>query len=126
MKASNGEQGIALERYYQFTLWLVPTIEKFPRSQKFLLGDRIQQLGLTVLELLIEATYTRDRRAILVRVNLALEKLRTLIRLAKDLRHLELQRYECAAALVRVLGRGSLTRLQRGNSFTIGQAETSR
>jgi hypothetical protein len=23
-------------------LWLVPTVDKFPRSQKFLLGDRIQ------------------------------------------------------------------------------------
>ena len=57
MKANNGEQGIALERYYQFMLWLVPTVEKFPRSQKFLLGDRIQDLALTVLEQLIEATY---------------------------------------------------------------------
>ena len=25
-------------------MWLVPTVEKFPRSQKFLLGDRIQRL----------------------------------------------------------------------------------
>jgi len=26
--------------HFQFLLWLIPTIEKFPRSQKFLLGDR--------------------------------------------------------------------------------------
>jgi hypothetical protein len=34
--------GPALEAHFQFLLWLIPTVEKFPRSQKFLLGDRIQ------------------------------------------------------------------------------------
>ena len=34
---------------YRFMLWLVPTVEKFPRSQKFLLGDRIQSTALDVL-----------------------------------------------------------------------------
>jgi hypothetical protein len=32
--------GPALEARQQFILWLVQTVEKFPRSQKFLLGDR--------------------------------------------------------------------------------------
>jgi hypothetical protein len=32
--------GPGLEAMYRFTLWLVPTVEKFPRGQKFLLGDR--------------------------------------------------------------------------------------
>ena len=32
--------GPALERMYRFLLWLVPAVEKFPRRQKFLLGDR--------------------------------------------------------------------------------------
>ena len=31
-------------------LWLMPTIEKFPRSQKFLLGDRMQGAALDILE----------------------------------------------------------------------------
>lgn len=62
MKAVSGEQGIALERFYQFVLWLIPTVEKFPRSQKFQLGDRIQTTALAVLELLIEATGSLQRR----------------------------------------------------------------
>ena len=53
--------GPALETMYQFLLWLVPAVEKFPRRQKFLLGDRIQTTALDVLERLIEATYTRAR-----------------------------------------------------------------
>ncbi len=53
--------GPALEAMYRFVLWLVPTVEKFPRSQKFLLGDRLQTTALDVLERLVEATYSRDR-----------------------------------------------------------------
>jgi len=57
--------GPALEALYRFLLWLVPTVEKFPRSQKFLLGDRIQVTALDVLERLIEATYDRRREGAL-------------------------------------------------------------
>ena len=68
--------GPALETMYRFLLWLVPAVEKFPRRQKFLLGDRIQTTALDVLERLIEATYTRARRDTLAEANLGIEKLR--------------------------------------------------
>jgi hypothetical protein len=97
--------GPALEAHRQFLLWLVPTIEKFPRAQKFLLGDRIQTTALDVLEALIEATYTRERRAHLARANLGLEKLRHFIRLAVELKHLDLRRYEHAARSLDEIGR---------------------
>lgn len=97
--------GPALEAHQQFLLWLVPTVEKFPRSQKFLLGDRIQGAALDVLEALIEATYTRDRRAQLARANLGLEKLRHFFRLAVELKHLDARRYEHAARSLDEIGR---------------------
>ena len=52
--------GAAVEAHYQFLLWLLPSVEKFPRSHKFTLGGRIEAIALDVLEALIEATYTRD------------------------------------------------------------------
>ena len=97
--------GPALEAHRQFLLWLVPTVEKFPRSQKFLLGDRIQATALDVLEALIEATYTRDRRSHLARANLGLEKLRHFFRLAVELKHLDVRRYEHAARSLDEIGR---------------------
>ena len=97
--------GPALEAHYRFMLWLVPALERFPRSQKFLLGDRIQGAALDVLELLIEATYTRERTGHLARANLGIEKLRFLMRLAGDLRHLDRRRYEHAARCVDDTGR---------------------
>jgi len=46
MDGSRQHAGIAVERAYQFLLWLIPTVDKFPRSQKFLLGDRMHGLAL--------------------------------------------------------------------------------
>lgn len=97
--------GIALEKCYQFLLWLVPTVEKFPKSQKFLLGDRIQNLALDVQESLIEATYSKNPAAHLNDANLRLEKLRFLFRLALDLKYLDLRRYEFAARAIDEIGR---------------------
>ena len=97
--------GPALEQAYRFVLWLVPTVEKFPRGQKFLLGDRIQATALDVIEHLVEATYTRARARLLREANLGIEKLRFMFRLAKDLRHLDPRRYEHAARSLDEVGR---------------------
>jgi hypothetical protein len=104
--ADNARQtGPALEAHRQFLKWLVPTVEKFPRSQKFMLGDRIQATALDVLEALIEATYSRDRRGHLARANLGLEKLRHFFRLAVELKHVDGRRYEHAARSLDETGR---------------------
>lgn len=97
--------GPAVEAMYGFLLWLVPTVEKFPRSQRFLLGDRIQTIALEVLERLIEATYSRSRAALLDSANLGIEKLRFLFRLSHDLRYLDLRRYEFSARRLDEIGR---------------------
>ncbi len=49
----------AVPKLYDVILWLLGRVEKFPRSQKFTLGDRTVNHVLDTLELLIEATYTR-------------------------------------------------------------------
>jgi hypothetical protein len=97
--------GPAVESCYRFLLWLEPTLEKLPRSQKFLLGDRLQATALDVLERLIEATYSRQRGNLLAQANLGLEKLRFLFRLGKDLRHIDLKCYEHAARRLDEIGR---------------------
>ncbi len=103
-ESKQAEPTTALEAHYQFLLWLVPTLEKFPRSQKFLLGDRIQTTALAVLETLIEATYQRTRRALLASANLGVEKLRYLLRLCLDLGHLSTRRFEYAIRLLAKVG----------------------
>lgn len=45
-----------LGAHYRFVVWLVPTVERSLRSQKILLGDRIQATAMDVLEQLVEST----------------------------------------------------------------------
>ena len=120
--------GPAVEAHFQFLTWLVPTIEKFPRSQKFTLGDRIHSTALDVLEALIEATYTRDRRAQLSRANLGLEKLRFFFRLAVELKFLDTRRYEHAARSLDDVGRmvGAWTKAHATHNDGVGHGQAAR
>jgi hypothetical protein len=97
--------GPAVEAHYQFLLWLVPTVDRFPKAQKFVFGDRILNLALEVLEFLVEAAFTKDRKAHLARANLGIDKLRFLLRMSADFRFLDRRRYEHAARLLDEVGR---------------------
>jgi len=87
-----------------FLLWLIPTVEKFPRSQRFVLGDRIENLALDIFELLLEASYLRNNRTVLTSANLKLEKLRHLLRLATDLKLITVKKLEHAVRLLYAIG----------------------
>lgn len=91
---------------YDLLLHAVPCLAKFPRAQKFVLADRLQNSLTDLLELLIEAYYTRDeqKRAALYAANLRIEKTRFLIRLSKDLHCLDLRRYELLAGKLNEIG----------------------
>lgn len=47
-----------IEEFYGFVKYLLPIVNKFPRTQKFILGDRINNKVLDIHELYIEAYYT--------------------------------------------------------------------
>lgn len=103
--AHAGRASPALDRLMLYITWLVPVLEQFPRSQRFLLGDRLQGLALDLLEALVEAQYRKAPRAELQRANLLLEKQRLLWRVAYNLRHADVRRYEHAAREIDEIGR---------------------
>ena len=43
----------AVPKLYDVIMWLMGRVEKFPRSQKFTLGDRILNISLDTLDVLI-------------------------------------------------------------------------
>lgn len=71
----------ALTRLYDLILWIIPVLEKFPRSQKFLLGDRMETQLLDIQDLLIQAAYSAKKIGFLYQANIKLEQLRYLVRL---------------------------------------------
>ena len=83
----------AVTKFYDILKWLLPQMSRFPRAYKFTLGDRITDLGLDVLMLLVEANYTRDKAELLQQANRKLEQMRYLLRLCKDLELFSLKRY---------------------------------
>lgn len=83
---------------------MIPKLDKFPRNRKFLLAGRIESMMLDILELLIDAAYSKNKQPALRAANLKLEKLRYLIRLSKDLKLINLKGYEYSARAVDGIG----------------------
>jgi hypothetical protein len=77
----------------EFVVWLIPKIGKFLRDLRFTVGEKIERQALAVLEGLIRARYARQRTAMLDAVNVDLEVLRFLLRIAHDLRALPTKSY---------------------------------
>jgi len=92
-RSSRTDELPIIRAHYELILWLTPKVGKFPREHRFTVGQRMERLLGEILEKLIRAKFTRDRRAILESVNIDLEVLRFQIRLAKDLRCLSLKSY---------------------------------
>jgi hypothetical protein len=59
-------------------------IDSFPKNQRFVFGTRLADHALNVLEILVEAAYSREKAGLLSRANRKIEVLRWLMRLAKD------------------------------------------
>lgn len=106
----------AVQACHELLAWLIPQLDKFPRVRRFTLGERLEAGLLAVLEALVEAAYSKDKRAALRRANLKLEVVRHLWRLAHELEVIPLRRYEHGAELMNGVGRqiGGWLRAQAG------------
>jgi four helix bundle protein len=88
---------VIYQKVYDLLLYLYPIINKFPKSQRFVLGQHIENKALDLLQLLIRAQAVRDKSKPLQDISIVLDELRTLVRLAKDLLFMQLKQYERTA-----------------------------
>lgn len=95
----------AVEACHQALLWLIPTLDKLPRSRRFTLGERIESALLEVLEALVQAAYRKDKLAFLSQANGRLQVARHLWRLCHELKLIDTRRYEYGARLLEGIGR---------------------
>ncbi|MEI7941512.1 MAG: diversity-generating retroelement protein Avd [Verrucomicrobiota bacterium] len=86
-------------------VYLIPQLSKFPRDQKFVLGDRIKTKVLAVPEHCLRAYYSRDKRTHLLEANLTVVVTRHLIRLAHALRLVSHHTYGVLAEQMDEVGR---------------------
>lgn len=78
------EPPVLLVRWYEVVKWLLERVESFPKNQRFIFGQRVADAALDIMDLLVEAAYRKEKREVLVRANLRLERLRWLLRLARE------------------------------------------
>jgi hypothetical protein len=90
-----------VEKHYKLIVWMLPKIANFPKDQRFLLADRIEKILLDILEMLIEAVYSKEKRDLLAKINLKLDMLRFMMRIAKDMKYVSVKGYDyfCQSAL---------------------------
>ena len=95
---------IVVAKTYDLVLWSCQHTSRFPRNHRFVLGERIERNLYALLEGLIQARYTRERRPLLLQANLTLEVLRFQVRLAKDLECLRVNSYAFASQAIQEIG----------------------
>ena len=89
---------------YDFIKYLIPIISKFPRTQRYLLAEKIEDHVLHIFENLIDAKFRRDKKEVLLNTNVSLEKLRFLIRLTYDFKFINDQRYQYISTQLNQIG----------------------
>jgi len=74
--------------FYDFAIYLIQRIEKFPKHHRYSLGITIENRLQEILALLLRAKFTRDKARLLGEANIQLDILRFQVRMAKDLKAL--------------------------------------
>jgi hypothetical protein len=93
-----------IQKAHDLIKWYAPILNRMPRDQKFMLGDRILSGLYGTLEELIRARYERDKLARLERINAELEVLRHQTRLLREFDLISPERYAHAAKLINDIG----------------------
>ncbi|MDX2246560.1 MAG: diversity-generating retroelement protein Avd [Bacteroidia bacterium] len=83
----NANQETLVLKAYDLIKFTIPTLNRIPRNQKFVFGDRLQNHLSDLMEMLIEAHYApkEQKYPILLRINIQIEKIRYFFRLGHDL-----------------------------------------
>jgi four helix bundle protein len=92
---------------YDFLLWIIPQVQKYPRQHRFGLAERIQRLALDFQDTIIAAGKSKreERKLWLLKADIQLEQLRNWLRLSRDLQLLSIPQYEHAARMIVEVGR---------------------
>jgi hypothetical protein len=105
VKKMNNQLPKIVQDCHNLLLWLIPILDKFPRSRRFTIGERLENGALNLLTDLIEATYSKQKKTALTRANRQLEIIRHLWRLAYELKVIPQHRYQHGAKLINEIGR---------------------
>ena len=101
------EEMVVFTRTYDFLTWILPMAEKFPKSQRFVVTQRLLNAVLNFQEALIEANSLRGakRAEKLLAADAELRKARLYLRLSEKWEWLTPGQYHHASTMVAEIGR---------------------
>jgi len=102
---SKREHLIVYDRMYHICKWLYPTVSNYPKGQRYILGERTQILATELLEGIIQANAEKSKTATIADLLVKTRQLKTLIRLAMELKYISFRQYEHVTKLTEEVGR---------------------
>ncbi len=96
---------MVVQKAYDWTLWILPKVEKFPKSYRFSIGQSLVTASIELLMNLVDATYQVRNTGSLSAAVREVNRIRYLVRLAKDLGILNLAGHEFGAKAMDEVGR---------------------
>jgi hypothetical protein len=91
---------------YDFLLWLIPLTLKFPKSQRFLLAERLSKMALDFYDLILDAVMEPEHEEEkLDAADKLLTKIRLYVRMSHDLGCISPGQFEHAARRTDEMGR---------------------
>ena len=97
---------LLLQKWEEFASWFLARTARFPKCVRFTVTQRLENHALDVTELLVVARYRRvGRKDRLEEVNLRLERMRFLVRVARDRNALAERTFEAALRQIDEAGR---------------------
>jgi four helix bundle protein len=90
---------------YEFIKWLHTLLNKFPKSEKYTMAQKIENTALSFLEKIIQSNNDFDKKESLKSAIVELDKLRIFFRLSKDLNFISFEKYEYGSKLINEIGR---------------------
>ncbi|MBN2097195.1 MAG: diversity-generating retroelement protein Avd [Candidatus Omnitrophica bacterium] len=92
-------------KIYELLKWLHQELARFPKSEKPVLGKRIYESTINILDSIIVANEEKDKISFLKQASVELEKLRIFLRLAKDFRLISIGKYGFVSKEVNEIGK---------------------
>jgi len=90
---------------FDLLAWLIPATMKFPKSQRFVLAQRVQAAAFNFYEAITAAGVTKNNARYLEQADIELQRLRLYLRLSHQLAFLSLGQYEHVSRLVVEIGK---------------------
>ncbi len=90
----------------QETIWhLTPVITTFPKTKRYTLGQKLDNVTLDILELLFSVPSNQDKIEILQKISTKVDLIKVLLRLAKDSQALQNNKYLGLESILQEIGR---------------------